>query len=148
MNIQPSEYITSNGLGWYEGNVVKYISRHHQKGGREDILKVIHYCELLLEDYDKHYISDEEWDSIASNSKDWDVESWEVLSHPSEQNERRVYLSAELPHQSPQLVEQLELALEPASRKPVRHTPDRKYVDLDGQYSTLYYYAPDIGSRW
>ena len=47
--IQPSEYIHRNQLGWCEGNAVKYISRHQDKGGRQDILKAIHYLELLLE---------------------------------------------------------------------------------------------------
>ncbi len=47
--IQPSEYIVKNGLGWYEGNAIKYITRHKQKGGKQDILKAIHYLELLLE---------------------------------------------------------------------------------------------------
>lgn len=47
--IQPVEYITKNNLGFIEGNIVKYISRHGSKNGAEDIKKVIHYCELLLE---------------------------------------------------------------------------------------------------
>ena len=47
--IQPIEYITANNLGFIEGNVVKYISRHRFKNGAEDIRKAIHYCELLLE---------------------------------------------------------------------------------------------------
>jgi hypothetical protein len=47
--IQPVEYITANRLGFLEGNVVKYITRHRTKGGRADIEKVIHYAELLLE---------------------------------------------------------------------------------------------------
>lgn len=47
--IQPSDYIIANGLGWYEGNAVKYITRHKKKGGRESILKAIHYLEMLLE---------------------------------------------------------------------------------------------------
>ncbi len=50
--IQPSHYIRRNKLGWYEGNIVKYISRHAAKGGRLDVEKVIHYAELLLEEYD------------------------------------------------------------------------------------------------
>lgn len=49
MPIQPSEYITKNGIGWYEGNAIKYISRYKQKGGKADIEKAIHYLELLLE---------------------------------------------------------------------------------------------------
>ena len=50
--IQPSDYIRKNGLGWYEGNIVKYITRHKVKGQVEDIKKVIHYAELLLEEYE------------------------------------------------------------------------------------------------
>ena len=50
MAIQPSHYIVKNKLGWYEGNIVKYITRHSIKGGRQDVEKVIHYAELLLED--------------------------------------------------------------------------------------------------
>lgn len=47
--IQPVEYIHANKLGFCEGNVVKYITRHAAKNGADDIRKVIHYCQLLLE---------------------------------------------------------------------------------------------------
>lgn len=47
--IQPVEYIHRNKLGYLEGNVVKYVTRHRSKGGAEDLLKAKHYCELLLE---------------------------------------------------------------------------------------------------
>ena len=50
MAIQPSDYIVKNNLGWYEGNIVKYITRHSVKGGKQDIEKVIHYAQLLIED--------------------------------------------------------------------------------------------------
>ena len=49
MPIQPVEFIVANNLGFLEGNVIKYICRHHAKSGSEDIKKAIHYCELLLE---------------------------------------------------------------------------------------------------
>ena len=49
MAIQPVEYIVKNKLSFLEGNVVKYISRHHAKGGAEDVRKAIHYCRLILE---------------------------------------------------------------------------------------------------
>ncbi len=48
MKIQPVEFITANGLTFLEGNVVKYISRHHAKNGADDVKKAIHYCELIL----------------------------------------------------------------------------------------------------
>ncbi len=37
--------------GYLRGNVVKYIARCNDKGGREDILKAKHYIEKLLEVY-------------------------------------------------------------------------------------------------
>jgi hypothetical protein len=48
-SIQPIDYIVGNGLGWCEGNAVKYITRHQYKNGRQDIEKAIHYLYLLLE---------------------------------------------------------------------------------------------------
>ncbi len=51
--IQPSQFINANKLQFAEGNVIKYICRHPQKGKKEDILKAIHYCEMILErDYE------------------------------------------------------------------------------------------------
>ena len=49
LQIQPTEYNQRNGLGFCEGNVVKYVTRHRHKNGRQDIEKAIHYLELLLE---------------------------------------------------------------------------------------------------
>ena len=50
LKIQPIEYILANGLGFCEGNVVKYITRYKHKGQAiEDLDKVIHYVELLKE---------------------------------------------------------------------------------------------------
>ena len=51
--IQPIEYIMANDLSYCEANIVKYITRWKQKGGREDIEKVIHYAELLKESLDE-----------------------------------------------------------------------------------------------
>ena len=47
--IQPWDYINKNGLGYLEGNIVKYISRWRDKGGVEDLRKVVHYAEKLIE---------------------------------------------------------------------------------------------------
>jgi len=47
--IQPIEFITANKLSFIQGNVIKYICRYDKKNGKEDIDKVIHYCELLKE---------------------------------------------------------------------------------------------------
>jgi len=50
LKIQPIEYIQANKLGYEQGNVVKYITRYADKGGVEDLLKAIHYIELLIDD--------------------------------------------------------------------------------------------------
>lgn len=46
--IQPAEFINKNKLLFAEGNAIKYICRHSYKGGKEDILKAIHYLEMIL----------------------------------------------------------------------------------------------------
>jgi hypothetical protein len=47
--IQPIDFIYENNLGYIEGNVIKYVTRHRAKNGAEDLLKAIHYLELLIE---------------------------------------------------------------------------------------------------
>lgn len=47
--IQPWDYIASNGLGYFEGNVVKYVSRWRDKGGLQDLEKARHYLDKLIE---------------------------------------------------------------------------------------------------
>lgn len=49
MPIQPVEFIHANALGYFEGNVIKYISRWRKKGGVADLQKAKHYVELLIE---------------------------------------------------------------------------------------------------
>ena len=50
--IQPIEFILKNNLGFCEGNIIKYICRYKYKGEKEDLEKIIHYAELLIENYD------------------------------------------------------------------------------------------------
>lgn len=47
--IQPVEYIHANGLNFFEGNVVKYITRWRRKNGLADLRKARHYIDLLIE---------------------------------------------------------------------------------------------------
>lgn len=49
MPIQPIDFITKNNLPFIEGCIIKYISRWRSKGGVQDLRKVIHYAELLIE---------------------------------------------------------------------------------------------------
>lgn len=47
--IQHWDYIASNELGYFEGNIVKYVSRWREKGGVDDLRKARHYLEKLIE---------------------------------------------------------------------------------------------------
>lgn len=49
MAIQPIEYITKNNLPYCEANVIKYISRWRDKGGKKDLEKAKHYIDLLIQ---------------------------------------------------------------------------------------------------
>lgn len=51
MPIQPIDFIMENGLGFCEGNIIKYVSRHRNKNGKEDLLKARHYIDFLLDEY-------------------------------------------------------------------------------------------------
>jgi len=51
--IPPIEYIVANNLDFFEGNVIKYVTRHKKKNGLEDIKKAIHYLKMIAEkEYD------------------------------------------------------------------------------------------------
>jgi hypothetical protein len=47
--IQPIDFIEANKLSFSEGCVVKYLMRHKQKGGVEDLKKAKHYIDLIIE---------------------------------------------------------------------------------------------------
>ena len=49
LKIQPVEFCQKNELNYCESAIIKYVCRHRNKNGAEDIQKVIHYAELLLE---------------------------------------------------------------------------------------------------
>jgi hypothetical protein len=49
LKIQPVEYIHANGIGFFEGNVIKYVTRWRDKGGVKDLEKARHYIDLLIE---------------------------------------------------------------------------------------------------
>lgn len=54
--IQPWDYMASimteeEFIGYLQGNVIKYISRFRDKGGREDVKKAQHYIDKLLSVY-------------------------------------------------------------------------------------------------
>ena len=49
MKIQPSQFINENNLPFAEGNAIIYICRHKLKNKKEDLLKAMHYIEMIIE---------------------------------------------------------------------------------------------------
>ena len=58
--IQPSKFVIENKLLFPEGSAIKYICRHSKKDGKQDLLKAIHFIEMIIErDYKE--IKQESW---------------------------------------------------------------------------------------
>jgi len=69
MKIQPSEFINKNNLPFAEGNAIKYLCRHKQKGQKQDLEKAIHYCQMAI---DRDY-PDESKKDKKNKSNSWGI---------------------------------------------------------------------------
>lgn len=58
MQIQPAEFIHANNIPYLEANVIKYVCRHREKGGIDDLRKAQHYIELLIHFEYRHMLPD------------------------------------------------------------------------------------------
>jgi len=58
MAMQPSEFINKNKLQFAEGNAIKYICRHANKGEVQDLEKAKHYIDMIIE---RDYGPQENW---------------------------------------------------------------------------------------
>lgn len=47
--IQPAVFLQRNRVPFCEANAIKYLLRHRNKGGKEDLLKAKHYIDILIE---------------------------------------------------------------------------------------------------
>ena len=47
--IQPVEFCQRNGIKFAESSAIKYLTRHKDKGGAEDLKKALHFCQLALQ---------------------------------------------------------------------------------------------------
>lgn len=70
MKIQPIDFIKANDLDYCEGNVIKYVTRHRHKNGREDLLKARHYIDFLLEEYEDDWNGSDVGEAEAPAAKE------------------------------------------------------------------------------
>jgi hypothetical protein len=47
--IQPWDYTVANDLDYFQGTIVKYITRWKDKNGVEDLRKALHYLQKYIE---------------------------------------------------------------------------------------------------
>lgn len=52
-DIQPWDAVIAWGLGFLDGNVVRYVARWRKKNGVEDLKKARHYLDKLIETEEK-----------------------------------------------------------------------------------------------
>ena len=74
MVIQPSEFIKRNNIPFAEGNAIKYLCRHKQKGQKQDLEKAIHYCQMAI---DRDYPNKPEPKEDKPQDKD---KSWGIIT--------------------------------------------------------------------
>ena len=64
MKIQPAEFVNKNKMLFAEGNAIKYICRHINKGGKQDLEKAKHYIDMIIErDYGDETYKSQTFDS-------------------------------------------------------------------------------------
>ena len=51
LKIEPWDFCIANDLDFFEGNIVKYISRWRQKGGVADLDKAIAYLQKMRKEH-------------------------------------------------------------------------------------------------
>lgn len=87
MVFQPISLISLLDLDFFQGNVVKYVSRHKTKDGVNDLAKAKHYCQMADELDDKkepdvillNEAIDDVWDFVEQNQLDFEV--YMILMH-------------------------------------------------------------------
>ena len=70
--LQPSRFVTENKLLYPEGCVIKYILRHQDKGGKQDLEKAKHFIDMIIErDYKDEKEKQETW---TEGYKKWNAD--------------------------------------------------------------------------
>lgn len=48
-SIQPFVFCQANKIPYAESNIIKYVCRHRNKNGKQDLEKARHYIDMLIE---------------------------------------------------------------------------------------------------
>lgn len=47
--LQHWDLVAETGMGYFEGQITRYVARWRRKAGRQDLEKALHYCDKLTE---------------------------------------------------------------------------------------------------
>ncbi len=86
MVIQPSEFINKNNIPFAEGNAIKYLCRHKQKGQKKDLEKAIHYCQMAI---DRDYSDKKDFLEEAEKEKKELEESYKESRRQTEERKEK-----------------------------------------------------------
>jgi hypothetical protein len=53
--IQPWDYVIANDLDYFQGSIIKYVTRWKDKGGVEDLRKAKHFLDKYIETMEEKY---------------------------------------------------------------------------------------------
>ena len=68
--LQPSQFVTENKLLYPEGCVIKYVVRHQDKGGKQDLEKAKHMIDMIIE---RDYETEEQQESWIDGYRKWKI---------------------------------------------------------------------------
>ena len=73
--IEPWTFVQENNLNPFQANVIRYTCRYKNKGGIQDLEKIIHYCEMEIDFMKKKTQDDsiekeEEWAAMVAQMQD------------------------------------------------------------------------------
>ena len=91
MIIQPSEFINKNNLPFAEGNAIKYLCRHKQKGQKQDLEKAIHYCQMAI---DRDYPEKKDFLEEAEKEKKELEESYQESKRQTEERKSTEWIKS------------------------------------------------------
>jgi hypothetical protein len=80
--IQPWDYVIANDLDYFQGSIIKYVTRWKDKGGVEDLRKALHFLEKYIE------VKEKENGSIGNTNS---TSSYPSSGRWSEELDRPVY---------------------------------------------------------
>jgi len=66
--LQPSQFVTENKLLYPEGCVIKYVVRHQDKGGKQDLEKAKQMKDMIIE---RDYEENEKQESWIEGYRKW-----------------------------------------------------------------------------